>query len=455
MEIKIESAEEWAKMIPSFLDCDSVELTLCHVRKLREYLYQQVPNSTCVEEIFQSGIVPYLISFLAHENLELKKEAAWALTNLIVRDSIYAEKTLGAVPLLIAMIEHSNVEVSNQAVWCIGNCATEPLTREVILAHGGFQSLLNVVTQKLEHKQNLFSDFLELVTWALSNLCMSLSSANLLLVSKKAVPIFYRLLDSPIVEVQVNICKGLIHLSQPDEKKVLSEISEVFEEHKILLKLIELIPISNDHLLEWTLKVMENMSVHFLLDRMKIFKILSTLDELLFHSNQVIRSLVCRIVSCLVRDSNENIQTIIDKKFLPRLVKLFLCDNYIHVKIDSACIFKRLVDSGDVKQVEYFINLGLVPLLLNSWDSIENIHSCSRSEKYTFLLQTVFILKKCIDRSKKTDSKICQQFLSSLKNETYMSKFKEFAVKQEKTIETSEHIQSLLKEIENLINRES
>jgi hypothetical protein len=433
-------------MIPDFLDSNLTELHLTHVKKVRNYLSQPDPNSKFVAEIFESGIVPYLISFLIREELELKLEATWVLTNLIYGDSIYAQQTLGAIPLLIPMIEHSNVEISQQTVYCLGNYAGDgPLTRELILDHGGLQPLVRIA-RKLERKRDFMSEFLELVMWTLSNLCISLSRANLFLVTKEVIPLFDRFLDDSPIKVQVNVCRGLANLSLHDEKKI---VIELFEEHQILSTLVQLISVADDDLLQCILEVIENMSTCFTLTNMQNLNILSILEGLFLHSNKNIRALVCLILFHFV-DGPINIQTIIDRKFLPPLIKLFLSD-HIYVRTQSAYVFQKLLDSGDVKQIEYVVNLGLVPLVLSTWDSVEN-YPCSPYEKTRFLCLTLCILKKAIDRSKETDSKICQQFLSSLKSETYMSKLREFAARQEKACASTvlERIQTLLKEIEDL-----
>jgi hypothetical protein len=94
-----------------------------------------VEDNPPVEQVIQSGLLGFLIAFLAcDDDPALQHEASWALTNIASTSFTNLLVEAGPIPALVRLLECPNADVREQAVWCLGNIAGDsPRFRDMVL----------------------------------------------------------------------------------------------------------------------------------------------------------------------------------------------------------------------------------------------------------------------------------------------------------------------------------
>ncbi|CAD7695353.1 unnamed protein product [Ostreobium quekettii] len=121
-----------------------------------------------VQHIIQLGLVPYFIRCLKENNAEMQVEAAWALTNVSAGTTEETEVVVeqGAIPALVDIIKKDKGSLREQAIWAVGNIAAEKQFRDLLIARGA----LNLLLETLQDENTGLSTT-RIGTWALANFC--------------------------------------------------------------------------------------------------------------------------------------------------------------------------------------------------------------------------------------------------------------------------------------------
>lgn len=143
---------------------------LYYVKKIRQLLSADTPP---INEIVQTGIIPYLIGFLKLRDIPLLFETSWVLTNLVSETNPYSTNIVvdnRAVPTLMSLLHIENEEVRNQAMWALSNIAANTGNqRDLILNAGALPAIVTMVRSAIQNPQQL--NLLQLGSWTLGNLC--------------------------------------------------------------------------------------------------------------------------------------------------------------------------------------------------------------------------------------------------------------------------------------------
>ncbi|KAH3766353.1 importin subunit alpha-1 [Pelomyxa schiedti] len=115
-------------------------VALAGLRQLRLILSAQLPP---IDEVIKTGVVPRLIQFLSlgGSDPKFQLEALWALTNITSGNTTQTEEVIkcGIVPPAIALLSSPDVDVCKQATWALGNiCGDSVPYRDYVLQLGFF-----------------------------------------------------------------------------------------------------------------------------------------------------------------------------------------------------------------------------------------------------------------------------------------------------------------------------
>jgi len=92
-------------------------------------------TDTPIQQVLHAGIGPWVVYLLAEASRpDMQFEAAWILTNTASgnQEQTKAVVDMGAVPILAALSRSPDVNVSKQAAWALDNIATEPPFRSLV-----------------------------------------------------------------------------------------------------------------------------------------------------------------------------------------------------------------------------------------------------------------------------------------------------------------------------------
>ena len=141
-----------------------------YVKEIRQLLSKATPP---IDEVVQTGIIPYLVDFLKLRDIPLLFETAWGLTNLVSERNSHATNIVvenGAIPPLIALLHIENEEVRNQAMWAVSNISANTSEhRDLILDAGALPAIVTMVRSAAQNPHQL--ELLQLGSWTLGNLC--------------------------------------------------------------------------------------------------------------------------------------------------------------------------------------------------------------------------------------------------------------------------------------------
>ncbi|KIO33193.1 hypothetical protein M407DRAFT_18047 [Tulasnella calospora MUT 4182] len=148
-EIQASLTEKWK--VPEDLvlgfNSEDPQIRKASVIKIRQIL-QNLPPSTAVQPVIDTGLVPDIVSLLDSEVISLQGEAAWIVTMLASGTIRRTERVVnaGAVPRLIILFESRNVDAASQAVWALGKILADPARlRGRVEEEGGVAALVKLV----------------------------------------------------------------------------------------------------------------------------------------------------------------------------------------------------------------------------------------------------------------------------------------------------------------------
>ncbi|TKR60868.1 hypothetical protein L596_028051 [Steinernema carpocapsae] len=123
-----------------------------------------------VDEVIRLGLVEAMVSALAVEHKKIQFEAAWALTNIVSGTSEQTQHAVdrGCLQPLVKLCYSDDLKLAEQAAWALANVTGDSASmRDQVVAAGGLDALGHL-TRKVGF---LRTDFVRTVAWWYSNMC--------------------------------------------------------------------------------------------------------------------------------------------------------------------------------------------------------------------------------------------------------------------------------------------
>ncbi len=310
-----------------------------------------------IQQVIDCGVVPCLIRFLQmDDNPDLQLEAARAIAHLTV--SKISDRYLieaGAVPILIRLLSSMNEVVRLQAAWALGNLASDNYDNNFILAEGALPALIQAAEDCDE------SPLVHAIAYALSYLCYGQPGPDLLVI-ESALPLLARFLYLQNVETVSEVCLALAYISEIGDNgiRVLLQIG-------VLPQLVHLLKSSSKNILVQAIRTIANITKGRNTSQIQLimsYNVLPCLLELLGHGNGDIRKDVCRVISNIAT-AGDQIQAVIDAKIFPKLIELIAVSEGDIGKEEAVCAVYNAIVCGNLSQVWYLIDVGVIPALLS------------------------------------------------------------------------------------------
>eukprot|EP00923_Selenidium_pygospionis_P029844 GHVN01053087.1.p1 GENE.GHVN01053087.1~~GHVN01053087.1.p1 ORF type:complete len:376 (+),score=58.73 GHVN01053087.1:96-1223(+) len=156
----------WSEMAEWAVSADP-QKRLEGIRNFRMLL--SVAGEIPIQDVIETGVVPCFIMALDCEDLQLKFEAAWAITNIASGTSKQTEMIVeaGAIPKLVSLLACERDDIREQGMWGLGNVAGDrPQFRDLILKIPGCLSLFVQACRSSTRASTIRTG-----VWSLSNLC--------------------------------------------------------------------------------------------------------------------------------------------------------------------------------------------------------------------------------------------------------------------------------------------
>eukprot|EP00051_Salpingoeca_urceolata_P033474 m.20824 g.20824 ORF g.20824 m.20824 type:complete len:647 (+) comp6282_c0_seq1:137-2077(+) len=315
-----------------------------------------------IEECVAAGLVPVLCRFLAeHETPALQFEAAWALTNVASGSAQHTRHLVDqdVVPLLRDLLDSPQADVREQAVWGLGNIAGDSCAmRDVVLASGAFQGLLEALGQQLEaggggvERQS----FLRNLTWTLSNMIRGKSPPPDFALVCEALPMLRRLIMLDDVEVLTDACWALSYLSDGTAERIQAVVDAA-----VVPRMVELLGHEQSQIHTPALRVVGNVVTGSSAQVAVVLRsgVLERLAHLLDGPNPSLKREACWTVSNVTADGAEHCQHVLDSGIITKLIDV-LRGGSVHERQEAAWAVSNLFETGSEAQAQAVVDMGAI-----------------------------------------------------------------------------------------------
>ena len=118
------------------------------IKRFRSLL--STDSSSTINKVIGAGLVPKLVEFLKHDDIDLQYQAICAFINITAESSLQTKSVIdaGALPVLVELLSSQSENVQENAVSCLGNIAGNgPEFRDLTLDHAVLSPLLKYVNK--------------------------------------------------------------------------------------------------------------------------------------------------------------------------------------------------------------------------------------------------------------------------------------------------------------------
>lgn len=318
-----------------------------------------VENNPPVNEVLDSGALPFLINMLSLVDMPLVQfEAAWALTNIASTDKTAVVVDAGAIPPLVQLLSSASPDVREQSAWCLGNIAGDSTAlRDVVLTSNALQPLVLNITQPAS--KSLFSN----CVWALSNFCRG-----------KPQPAIGQV--EPAIPALADVLRGEDEDARVDALWALSYISDGGEEHiDAVLKsnvaplLVELLG-EDSKMLTPALRTVGNIvtgsdkQTQAMIDE----NVLHSMQFLLNHERRAIKKEACWVLSNIAAGTEQQIGNVLGKYGCMSRVAEMAEHATWEVRKEAIWVVSNVATGGNKFHVQSVVECGAIDAMCSVLD---------------------------------------------------------------------------------------
>ena len=128
-------------------------------------------DGSFIQKVFDVGIVPNLVDFMAAEsNPHLIKEATWCLANITAGEGLYIKSIASSsfFDYLGRVLGSVHDGIYEQAVWIVGNISADDYEYREEMRRLRFPQ---IITERIVSQDSEKKELMKYSNWALSNLC--------------------------------------------------------------------------------------------------------------------------------------------------------------------------------------------------------------------------------------------------------------------------------------------
>ena len=333
------------------------------LEKIRKILSQKSPPTLSV---VRSGVIPKLVEYLTYTNHPSHQyEAAWALTNIISGDSDIARAVIDRSNIgsyMIELLNSQNIKVRDQAAWCLSNIAGECISyRDELIRRGCLSKILLLLDYEIGYEKRRLES-IRTLTWAMQNLTRGSPKPPFHMLMK-ALPVIKRLYEECWDEEVMNDTSyTLMYITNgasEDQLRVVFNMGVITRDwmnkmshgkgiaRSILRTCGNIIAGPNDltqHLIDWGI-------LTYLSKNINEYNIRSMIGSREYNSLKE----TCWILSNITAGTVDQIQGVINYGLIPIVIDR-LTSSMWAVKKECIYVLSNLVRGGTVDQISYLID---------------------------------------------------------------------------------------------------
>ncbi|GMR54988.1 hypothetical protein PMAYCL1PPCAC_25183, partial [Pristionchus mayeri] len=299
-----------------------------------------------VDEVINCGLIFAIVQGLSVEDVKVRYECAWALTNIVSGTPEQTIKAVeaGATAPLIQLMMHPSLDLAEQATWAVANIAGDSAQlRDYVIKCNGVEALMLLCGKMKE----LTTSFVRTLSWTFSNMCRHKNPHAPLEVLAVLSQGLFRLMQHEDYNVRQDACWAVSYLTDgPDVQISLARDAGIMP---LVFKHLS----EDDGLVAPALRVLGNMATGND-DLTQTVIDLGTLRVLPAVARKAKSSSIvkecCWLISNVIAGTQKQIQAVIDNGLLSMIITVMQTGDY-RCQFECSWALSNLASGGTTSQL--------------------------------------------------------------------------------------------------------